>query len=365
MAQREKFVGVQVLRGAAAILVTLHHFCLTTVNYGTPSEFPAVEFMAEWGQSGVDIFFCISGFVMLVAANRNAGRGFDPIDFIGRRAIRIYPLYWIATSLFIALILALNTIKLGTHAAMNLPLFAAEYIAKSYLLWPAENPVDGSVMPILAQGWTLTYELYFYLFVSLFAWKFRKPSSAVFAISAAMISACLIGSELFSSKAARYFLSNPIFLEFILGACVFLVTRKYRPAGGVLLAVGVALLLTGSYLGNGRVVSWGVPSAMILYGVVSIEGKFRYPAMLVLIGNASYSLYLTHGFLTYVYGSALKRGFFGQPLHQGIAIAAGTALAILTSIVFYILVERRMTDRLNDLYRRTLARAPLRERPAS
>lgn len=342
-AKTERYVGIQVLRGVAALLVTLHHFCLTTVHYGD-TAIPGIGFMAEWGQCGVDIFFCISGFVMLLAISSAS----NPLDFLTRRAIRIYPTYWAASALFALAILVIALAKTG---APNNPLFDWGYLFRSFLLWPSISPADGSEMPLLEQGWTLSYELLFYLLVAAFVRPLRSLGISVTCITVAF-AVLNVFTGMLADPAARAFFSNPIYFEFILGAGVFLVARSWRGLGAPILFAGF-VLLTFRAQPTARVIAWGVPAALILYGVVVLEGKFRYPKALVLLGDSSYSLYLTHGFLTYAYGAALKRGYFVGVAPKAVVIASGALAAVGFGIAFWAFVERPVTARLNALHRVT------------
>jgi peptidoglycan/LPS O-acetylase OafA/YrhL len=95
-----------------------------------------------------------------------------------------------------------------------------------------------------------------------------------------------------------------------------------------------------------RLLWWGFPAALILYGFVAVEGILRAPKFLTRIGDASYSLYLTHGIFTYLYGGLLKRGALATSTKQNFAVVFGTLFAILFSFIFYRIVERPLVARL-------------------
>ena len=342
------------LRGIAAILVTAFHFCLTAQQYGAADSNPIYDFMLTSGLAGVDIFFCISGFVMMVTAARGGLTRLAPANFLIRRTVRILPLYWLATTGFIVLVLAVNAMKSGIGSALALPEFDPGYLVKSYLLWPAHNPADHALMPFVEQGWTLSYEIVFYVVFALAAWRFIRPVAIVAVLFAAMFALYFIGGILSPTPELREFFNNSIFLEFVLGAAVFVIVQRWRRWGFACLVGGAVLFCGLSYLipGAERVVYWGIPAALLLYGVVATEGNWRYPRILRVIGDASYSLYLTHGMLIYLYGGLLKRDVLGLTRHQNLVIAAGIVLAVLLSLVVYRWVERPLTDALNGLHRR-------------
>jgi exopolysaccharide production protein ExoZ len=156
MGRSERLVGIQVLRGVAAMLVVLGHFCLTTQEYGAQGVAASVQYLAQIGQTGVDIFFCISGFVMMVVATREGVVKLDPIEFVARRLIRIVPVYWLVTCALLLLVLAANIPKFGFAKTVSLPVLNPTFLIESLVLWPTRNPANGVNMPFLAQGWTLS-----------------------------------------------------------------------------------------------------------------------------------------------------------------------------------------------------------------
>src|SRR5215469_12243496 len=346
-----RLAGIQVLRGIAAMLVTVGHFCLTAVEFG-PGGLPApVREFGLFGVVGVDLFFCISGFVMLVALPPGAaGRA----GFLVRRFIRIMPMYWLATTALVLLAVAAGAHRLGTWNALTQPTFAPGFILASYLLWPVHSPADGSLQPFLAQGWTLSYEIYFYLMLALAARKLDRQVARAAVVAAALAVMWAFAHFARSSDAVMAFLANPIPAEFVMGMIVYLLTQRTSRLGALALACGMAVLLASFPSPQHRLVEWGLSSAMIVYGVTACEGRVRFPALLVRIGDASYSLYLTHGLFTYLFGGMLKRGFFAAPSAQIAAIAAGSLVSILFSLAAYRWVERPLIDSLNARYRRWL-----------
>ena len=349
-----RIAGIQVLRAIAAMLVAVGHFCLTTWNYGG-GQYPGWLFaLANFGQAGVDLFFCISGFVLLGVTQSSRDR-FRLPDFLVRRVIRIVPLYWVATSMIVCMALASAAAKHGLNAALAAPLFAPEFLLKSYLFWPVTNPSDGSIMPFLEQGWTLSYEFYFYLLLGLIAWRIRSAAMGLLLLSALMAAACILAGHYAGTGAVGQFLQNRVVIEFLMGAGVYVVTRRNVTRGGLpIMLLGFILLIFGRDLlpmTASREVYWGIPSALILYGIVASEWRLRYSASLVLLGDASYSLYLTHGFVTYAYGALLRRGLLGPPPAGYLAIVLGTAISIMLAILCYRLVEAPLQKRLLDAYR--------------
>ena len=133
-------LALQILRAVAAVAVVLVHAGIDLSYFGHTN--------VTWttrGNAGVDLFFVVSGFVMVYIASPQFGKREAPVQFFVRRLIRIVPLYWLLTT--------------GYIVAKSYPL---AYIAASYLFIPAARP-NGVLQPVILQGWTLTYEMFFYL----------------------------------------------------------------------------------------------------------------------------------------------------------------------------------------------------------
>ncbi|WP_416759082.1 acyltransferase family protein [Roseateles sp. So40a] len=333
------FQNIQALRGIAALLVVLHHFLL--VNRGGGSSIANYHHLAELGAVGVDLFFCISGFVMLSSIDR--GRHFDPKAFALARFRRILPAYWIATLLFVTVVAA-STIAKGGVSALNQPLFDPAFLLSSIFLIPVVHPVTREIQPFLHQGWTLSYELYFYaLLILAAAWTKARP------LFTAVVTTALLALVLAATRGGggvlSQFAANDIVLEFGFGMVIYLL-RGHRPRLGLIACLmGVALLVLSvfTYDPAWRLLMWGVPSALIVYGLVAMEGSFQVGRALRAMGDSSYSLYLTHGVIVYVYAGLIKRGWFHEPLQRDGGILIWTLATLALGWLFYRLVERPLT----------------------
>ncbi|CAN7246436.1 acyltransferase family protein [Massilia sp. LjRoot122] len=337
--------NLQVLRALAALLVVVHHFLLANRDSGQ-GGIANFFYLSEVGACGVDLFFCISGFVMLGSIAKKGD--FSPAEFATGRVIRIIPAYWIVSTLFIALVGLNHISKSGFGPTLAKSLFSPDFILSSYLLIPVINPESGYLQPFLAQGWTLSYELYFYVLLM---------CAAVLAKANPVRTAVLGGFYLLAGLlvfwraegAIGTFFGNSIVLEFVLGMGVFILARKTRVLGVQAILLGFVLLAaTALFKVENRVLLWGIPSALILYGFVALEGVLRAPRLLKAMGDASYSLYLTHGVLTYIYGGLLKRGWFASTTKQNIAVLGGTVVAVLLAFVFYRFVEKPLLERFKQ-----------------
>jgi exopolysaccharide production protein ExoZ len=240
------------------------------------------------GSAGVDIFFVISGLVMTMSAQRNAKRVHPVWTFSKDRIIRIVPLYGIITTLKIAAVLAVPA--LATRTKLD-PI----YVLGSYALLPVRD-ATGTIAPVLPVGWTLTYEMFFYILVAV-ALAIRMPVARVcIPVLLAFAALALVGPP--------NGFPNTIAVEFIFGIAIGHAVPKLQCLhSGIGLTVGLAalalLLVVPGISGLARPLTWGLPAAFIVAAVVSTETSIRrwLPRWLLEAGNASYATYLTHGFV--------------------------------------------------------------------
>jgi exopolysaccharide production protein ExoZ len=278
-------LGVQALRAVAALLVVAYHaveqWTTHRSGYGLDQYWPN-------GSAGVDIFFVISGLVMTISVQRNVRRANPAWTFARDRIIRIVPLYWFVTTLKIAAVIALPS--LASRTSLD-PL----YVAGSYALLPL---YDGNTLipPVLPVGWTLTYEMFFYILVAA-ALLLRMPLTRICApvLVAVAVYAITVSSEGFAST---------IVLEFLFGIAIGYTVPRLQalpPALGLSFGAIAFIVLLVIPPGSGlmRPLSWGIPAAVIVASVVSTEMTLRrlMPRWLLTAGNASYATYLTHGFV--------------------------------------------------------------------
>lgn len=160
--KKNKLLLMQALRGLAAVIVLLHHEALSLAN----PNIRITNKVLNVGWFGVDIFFVLSGFIIFYSNFSNIGVKHKTKEYFYRRLIRIYPVYWIVT---------LFAILLYKSAKNNFKLELG-YAIKSFLLIPQANK------PIVTVGWTLTYELFFYLMFGLLIYLNLKKSIPIFVI---------------------------------------------------------------------------------------------------------------------------------------------------------------------------------------
>jgi peptidoglycan/LPS O-acetylase OafA/YrhL len=319
-------VNVQILRFAAAVLVVLAHVGVEIENraQATGRTF-AMWHPFDWGL-GVDIFFVISGFIMYYLMH---GRFAEPgvsILFLKRRLIRIVPLYWICTTLMLASILAAG--NLVNNNGLDPTHILASY---AFLPWPRG---DGELFPLLSLGWTLNFEMFFYLVFALALCLPKRPALTLLAVC--FLSIFIAGQVAPPSLWPVRFWGNSMIGEFLLGIIVAaLFLRKSRltlPVSTVLVICGVALAVlfyqTESYEWLPRLVTGGVPAFLICLAVVLGPPAASGPISLLFArgGDASYALYLTHPFTIKIV--AVIAAKVSIPLHAIYWIALMAAITV-------------------------------------
>jgi exopolysaccharide production protein ExoZ len=317
--------NIQYLRGLAACAVVCFH---VSEQFGGPFAV---------GAAGVDVFFVISGFIMWVTT---AGRPAVPWRFMARRITRIVPLYWIVTLLTAAGILIRPQFFYG-HV-LSLPNFVGSLFFLPVLQGDALHPV-------VVQGWTLCYEMMFYLVFALVLllgerWRLGALIGALAAI-------VVLHFVLPEGYAYAYAFSDPVVLEFGAGVIVGrLWLQDARLPLGVALAMvgaGFLLLAVGPLFDANmpRVLRWGIPATLIVAGAVFAERErpFRPLALASFLGDASYSIYLWHVLAAVAAtGIILRTGI--PAMLQPVVIVVVT---IAFSAVLYLLVEKPLVGLLH------------------
>jgi exopolysaccharide production protein ExoZ len=291
----KKLDSIQVLRAVAALLVVFCHAASEVGGHGAPAS-QLWPLLNTKGLFGVDIFFVVSGFVMMYIISGQRPGGAAASWFISDRIVRVVPLYWMATLLSVAIGLALPALK-------HKNTYEIAYVLRSLFFVPSSNPLTGAPEPVLGLGWTLNFEMFFYAVISLvLLLGIRRVYLAVVATFVTLVA---LGLWLNPEQVVLKAWTHTIILEFVFGV-LFAQLRLsgFRigvPAQIALIVAGVTgWLLMGPPAGGPfdmRGLVWGPAAAAIFAGVVMGRHDVRYPKLLLLIGDASYSLYLTHLFI--------------------------------------------------------------------
>lgn len=348
----KQIVSVQILRGLAALMVVFghaqHHTLVQTLKLG--GSFERVHLL-PWG-AGVDIFFVISGFIMVYASEELFGRKGASAEFLARRVARIVPLYWMFTGLYILFLLVGLA---GTTKEFS----GWPNIAASFAFWPAYATGHAAPMPVLELGWTLNYEMFFYVVFAGFV--VLRRNQAVVAVATLLGSLVLAGAILQPTAAAPFFWTRPIVLEFILGMGIALLLRHgvvlSGPVRGAFLVAGVAILIADPVDSSHqainwttpndawRVIGWGLPAAMIV--CAAVLGRQMQPSPLsklgVQLGDASYALYLSHPFVIVGIRKAMQGFGFDETTMAWAMLGVTVVSCCAFAVIAHRFVERPMT----------------------
>ena len=334
--------NLQALRAIAAYMVVVHHIGTGFVERSLGLAWPAV------GAAGVDVFFVLSGVVMVYTVR--GGRG-DPAAFLQRRILRIAPLYTLVTTVVFALCLA----GLQPQGLAQADGTLAQYL-KSILYIPFAR-ANGPALPLVTVGWTLNYEAFFYLLFAL-ALTLRRQVPPALAATALIAALVLAGIALPGQQGLLVaFYTNPIMLEFAAGmliAAVLLGGARGRRGdvarGGLLCTCGVVWFAATALLGievrlfdPQRAFFWGVPAAAIVAGALLLERggvRLTSPA-LRLQGDASYATYLVHLLVIQVAARLLSLAFGAPDAAWAVWVQAGLFLALsaICGTILHLLVE--------------------------
>ena len=304
---KSRLESIQHLRGIAALLVVFVHF---------PT--PLARFC---GSIGVDIFFFISGFIIFISIDKS-GYYDKPFTFLKKRLLRIIPLYFLVTTLFILMNVTLKSFHAERDA--NIPVdMSIMTVLKSYLFIPIT--VNGDYRdPLVFLGWSLNFEMLFYILTFFVLLIFRKN----FFIPL-LLALLIFGSISYTigdfKNVYLDFLTSPLLLYFAIGLLFGkyheLLKEKLSPFVEPLLfvvlyvffIVMIAKDLGYIYIGmprelvvyNGkeipRILIWGIPSFILLVSYFTLASKYKITnTYLSKLGDRSYSIYLLQIFFIYL-----------------------------------------------------------------
>lgn len=356
IASTPHYESIRLLRGLAALAVAVSHL---------PAFVPGLPAGLAAGKAGVDVFFVISGFVMAVSTAADPAGAASAGRFLWRRCARIVPLYWAVTLLLAALFAS------GLGFGAERPL-SADLLWRSLLFVPVHG-AEGDIRPLIGVGWTLDYEMYFYL---VFAAVLAVAPRGRLAVVAGMLLVLHLAGRALLPASPDWIVNAGLVPEFALG--MLLAALRHRPAALLATAITALAVAAASHaelaglhpLGAGwaRSLSWGALACAIVAGALWAEAASASPAgagpaggrpvnasrtawrharawrPLGALGDASYSLYLTHSLAFAVLRRVLSAaGLGGQPVLACLILLAG---AVGAALLTYRWFERPITRRL-------------------
>ncbi|MEO1405241.1 MAG: acyltransferase [Pseudomonadota bacterium] len=332
---------IQALRGIAAYGVVLFHIVEhLRGSYGI--DVPRFTI----GAAGVDLFFVISGFIMVHVTKDHEGPG----SFAAKRFGRIVPLYWIATASAIVLIAV---------APWSFPKadLSTSSIVSSLLFLPAVD-LAGGIQPILFVGWTLQYEMAFYALFALAL--FAPPDRRISTVTALLLAGWLLANSLPPGTASTFY-ADAIVLEFLAGVLIGAAANHHRLPSPRLASYLVVLAITGFVVGEfllrayelHRVFAAGIPASFLIYAAVALDLRKprQNPTLLTHLGDSSYSAYIWHPIVIVVV-TAICQKLFGQTIAAAILFSGLAAIStIIGSEVSLRLIERPSSQIVRSLTR--------------
>ena len=274
MQQSDKLDGLQIARAFAALGIAYFHSWHVTMPFPTGTSYP-IPILSTYGWISVDFFFAISGFVICMIASKPR---FRPLEFLVRRAFRLYPLWVVTSAIF--LYLSLKSLGLPERAT-------PAFIAYSLTLLPTEG------FPFYDLGWSLQHEAAFYIAAAVLVPRFGLAALATF-LCAGIAADHVWTLPWHLHQYASYY------PNFLAGIAVFAARRYLKPLGVWMpIAAGLVMLTVA--------INFAGPTAfpgalfILLTGFVNIPGNERSALQRagVLLGDASYSIYLIHPLVFY------------------------------------------------------------------
>jgi exopolysaccharide production protein ExoZ len=347
--EQQIFNSLQVGRGIAAVAVAAFHL---SSNMEILGQGPVFSEWTEYGDLGVRFFFVLSGFIILQAHHQDIGRPELLVTYLKKRFCRIYPIYWVYMSLAIIgmLLVSSRNFQLDT-----LP----DWLSTYALIKLTDTP------PPIGPAWTLFHEMLFYILFALLIFN-RRLGQVAFAGWFLLI-AYFSGQWLNGNHAAVSVVFGAINVHFFAGMGAYWARpRLTRVTALVALSAGVCIAVFTASLGSDLnyhwsivAVLWSVSFGMIISACCALEQLLqvrKMPGLLILLGDASYSVYLLHIHVqTYTLRIAMKLGITNSvppaiiyPFVLVISVAAGClAYQYLERPLFRLARKHIISDQLN------------------
>jgi peptidoglycan/LPS O-acetylase OafA/YrhL len=289
----ERLFSLQGLRGVAVLGVVLFHMMSVEAKYsGGDILLPS---LLNFFQLGVDLFFIISGFVMVIVSR---GRFQDAVQsqrFLFNRLSRIYPTYWLYFFLTLAVYLLQPGMVNSSHGSSNLLM--------SFLLLPSDKVL------LVMVAWSLVFELWFYLVFTVLMCLPERWLPLLLAAWALILLLFNGGWDWHDYAPALQIMLHPYALEFIVGAALALLfysRHSARIPTAMVLGILMLLVVPGIALigwlrlfdseGTVRMLLVGTVFGSLVFSLALLERRalLSMPKFWVVVGDMSYTLYLSH-----------------------------------------------------------------------
>lgn len=324
---------LQAGRGIAAIAVLLFHLNIGIVTLTGVDVLPGAS---KYGHRGVDFFFVLSGFIIMLAHHRDIDQPHRWSRFAYKRFARIYPVYWFYSALVLLAALA------GFGATGRIPDNFGDWFSSIFLL-----RVSDVTTPI-GPGWTLFHEVLFYAAFSVLILS-RRIGIILIAV---WFGVCALNYAYPESNVYSPYTTalTGLNLDFLFGMGAFWAYQKIRTGQlAAIVSVGGALVLLAAFTLDGRIALeagylYGLGFAVLIAGLTNLERRrpMSLPVM-TFLGNASYSIYLVHE-------PALTFGYYPLSMlgvtNPYLLAALGGGFALTAGLLGYLLIEKPLMERL-------------------
>jgi exopolysaccharide production protein ExoZ len=358
MNQEKNLHWVQLLRGVAALLVVLTHGRYALL--GTPS-WPLADQLMTPGAMGVDLFFIISGFIMYYSTTGSPGGAGEAARFLIKRFARVWPVYAVAT------LVSVYVLSGGTayfHVAANRLAFW-----HTLAMLPADPHLAPYFGLTLLVGWTLEFEMYFYLIFAA-SMLFKRLRWCVLAAWVLLTVILLpLGHAGFDMSVARdhgftagymSIVTSPFVLEFLAGVLIgwahrqpWLRIRSSQVAWHVLglsVAFAVFAIYSRAVADHGPTrYGWPLALMVLAMAVASKTVRIRAPALCLWLGSISYSLYLTHPIAQGLELQALQRAGLNSLWSSWWSVLLSTACALSVAALSHHYLEQGLSNKVRNL----------------
>lgn len=358
--QKHKIETLQICRGLATILVLLAHSSVFIGNLSLS------RICLTLGNSAAVFFFILSGLIISYTKHSYWDTPAKFPVYLKERIIRVFPMYWIYLTGAILISFAVFSI-FHTHIIDSKQLNTIDLI-KNYFMYPyflSPYYKEETRWPIISQAWSLSYELFFYATFALFIIN-KRLGLITFGFWLVFI-VLDFAKILIPTSFLMKFLLNPDFLEFFMGMIVAYLVLKYgdhlKNLHNLFLGIGTIGLITfWILLGNGyvdfyifhRLLVFGIPCSLIILGItlwekyqVNYFKRTRIYSFGVLLGEASYSIYLIHFMILHFIYTFLKKLHL-TIINIPVTFIMVSAISLYIGLLCYQIMEKPILQKLKS-----------------
>lgn len=358
-----KIITIQIGRGLAALLVLLGH----SAAYLTLACPFRIFHNNVW--SGVVFFFILSGFIILFSKQTYINNPSKLTTYLRERILRIYPIYWVyfVTTILVGYFCLYYIGSTFIDASKLNPLDILKcFFLYPYVVYPYDFTINST---LIGPAWTLSYELLFYASFVFFILN-RKIALGVYIcwfIGIVLFFTRLIDPSMFLIR----FILNPEILEFFMGMILaytvihfqYKITRYHKIIFGLGFVMFIAhfnsfgSLIISRLFGSNTIFSWGIPFSMIILGAalweiqsIGFKPGRKIISIGILLGDASYSIYLTHYFVLMFIYSYFWNWIHISPTYEKAFFIMISTITVLLGVMCHLWIEKPLNTKLRLIW---------------